>query len=288
MIHVPGVTPRGEGGLLGLALHPDFGKNHFIYLYFTTTVDSKYENRVVRYTFDVDGPTLKGEKVIITGIPSGFYHNGGRIAFGPDKKLYVTTGDAQNSGSAQDIHTLSGKILRLNDDGTIPPDNPFGNAVYSYGNRNSQGLAWDNEGRLWATEHGRSGLQSGLDELNLIEKGKNYGWPTIQGDEKRTGMETPVVNSGPSYTWAPAGAAFYKGNVLFTGLRGEALYQYDVGTGRLAEHLKGQFGRLRALVIHDGWLYLSTSDRDGRGTARPGDDRIIRIAPDEIARLIEE
>ncbi len=286
IITIPGVESIGESGLMGLALHPDFAVNHRIYLSYTTRAAGVLENRVERYTYDLEKNTLTERAVIISGIPAARYHDGGRIAFGPDGKLYVTAGDATDSDSAQDIKMLSGKILRVNDDGTIPADNPFGSAVYSYGHRNPQGLTWDDTGRLWATEHGRSGVLSGYDELNLIEKGKNYGWPVVQGDEKREGMVTPVINSGPTTTWAPAGAIYFEGNILFTGLRGEALYRYDIRTGRLSTHLKGKFGRLRAIVIHDGWLYLGTSNRDGRGTVYPHDDRIIRIPLEEIRRLM--
>ncbi len=285
-IRVPGVEPYGEGGLLGLALHPRFEENRWLYLYYTTKIGGKLENRVVRYVYDTAANALTSPAVIISGIPAARYHDGGRIAFGPDGKLYITAGDATNSDSAQDIKALSGKILRVNDDGTIPADNPFGNAVYSYGHRNVQGLAWDDKGRLWGTEHGRSGALSGYDELNLIEKGKNYGWPDIQGDETHAGMVTPVINSGPTTTWAPAGAVYFEGNIFFAGLKGEALYQYNIKNKTLALHFQHRFGRLRAVVIHDGRLYLSTSDRDGRGPLHPGDDRIIRIPIDSIRPIM--
>ncbi len=204
---IEGVEPIGEGGLLGMVLHPRFSENHWMYLYLTTKNGDSLINRVERYRFERD--RLAEKTIIIDNIPGAAYHDGGRIAFGPDGYLYVTTGDSGKSDLAQDISSLAGKILRLKDDGSIPPDNPFGNVVWSYGHRNSQGLAWDDKRRLWATEHGRSGILSGLDELNLIEKGKNYGWPAIQGDETETGMESPVIQSGPDETWAPAGIAFF-------------------------------------------------------------------------------
>jgi glucose/arabinose dehydrogenase len=185
------VHHAGEGGLLGMALHPRFDEHHWIYLYLTTVSDGGAENRVERYTFEND--RLSDKKIIIDKIPGANYHDGGRIAFSPDGYLYITTGDAGKSNLAQATDSLAGKILRVHDDGSIPLDNPFHNAVWSYGHRNSQGLAWDDRGRLWATEHGRSGILSGFDELNLIEKGKNYGWPVIQGDESREGMERPIV-----------------------------------------------------------------------------------------------
>lgn len=276
---IDGVRHKGEGGLLGLALHPKFSENHFIYLYLTTASGAGLTNRVERYRYENDN--LTDRKVIIENIPGAANHDGGRIAFGPDGYLYITTGDAQNSDLAQDKNSLAGKILRLADDGSIPADNPFGNAVYSYGHRNPQGLAWDDRRALWATEHGRSGVLSGLDELNLIEKGKNYGWPTIQGDETREGMETPVLHSGPSTTWAPAGLAFKDGSLYFGGLRGESIYRAKITGGRqieLARLYQGQFGRVRAATIGpDGDLYITTSNTDGRGNPQPADDKVIRI-----------
>ncbi len=274
------VKRLGEGGLLGLALHPNFAANGFVYLYLMTGSGGKLVSRVERYKLEDE--TLTARAVILDGIPGAAYHDGGRIAFGPDGKLYATTGDAGQSQNAQYKTSLSGKILRLNDDGSAPDDNPFGTAVWSYGHRNPQGLAWDDQERLWATEHGRSGVLSGFDELNLIEKGKNYGWPVIQGDEKKDGMITPVLNSGASGTWAPSGAAFYDGSVFFAGLRGETLYEARVNETpvKLIKHLAKQYGRLRSVTLGpDGALYLTTSNLDGRGSPVEGDDRIIRVNP---------
>ncbi len=281
MYVIDGVEHVGEGGLLGMTLHPRFSENQWVYLYLTTKNGEGLINRVERYRFGRDRLTEK--TTIIDNIPVAANHDGGRIAFGSDGYLYITTGDAGKSNLAQDIYSLAGKILRLKDDGSIPPDNPFGNAVYSYGHRNSQGLAWDNKGRLWATEHGRSGVLSGLDELNLIEKGKNYGWPVIQGDEIKTGMESPVVQSGAAETWAPAGATFWDGSVFFGGLRGEALYEAKTTSERkvsLKIHFRKEFGRIRAVVLGpDGYLYITTSNTDGRGEPRASDDKIIRVNP---------
>lgn len=281
VITVPAVLDTGEGGLMGLALHPAFAQNSLLYLYFTTA-EGGQKNRVAR--FRLDGNQLLDRKIIIDNIPSAIYHDGGRIAFGPDGMLYITTGDANNPDSAQDLGSLAGKTLRLTPNGQIPADNPFGTAVWSYGHRNGQGLAWDSRGRLWETEHGRSGALSGFDELNLIEKGKNYGWPVIQGDETRAGMVTPVRNSGANETWAPAGIAFANGSLYFAGLRGSALYQVSMDNngviGSIQKHLSGKFGRLRAVVLgSDGALYISTSNRDGRGTILAGDDKILRVYP---------
>ncbi len=275
-IPISGVKPIGEGGLLGMALHPKFDQNRFLYLYLTSQTGADTTNEVDRYV--LEGSTLKDRKVIISGIRGAANHDGGRIAFGPDAYLYITVGDAQNENSSQDTNSLNGKILRLKDDGSIPADNPFGNAVYSYGHRNPQGLAWDDEGRLWATEHGRSGALSGLDELNIIEKGKNYGWPEIQGNETKEGMVTPVINSGSTTTWAPSGALYYKGNIFFTGLRGQALYQYDTKTNTLKAHFTKEFGRLRTVVLGpDDYFYVLTNNTDGRGNPKQGDDKLLKI-----------
>ncbi|OGE84740.1 MAG: hypothetical protein A3J48_04225 [Candidatus Doudnabacteria bacterium RIFCSPHIGHO2_02_FULL_46_11] len=279
-INVDGVLERGEGGLLGLALHPNFSENNLLYLYFTTSKNGRTINRVARYEFREN--SLSNSQTLIDDLPGSSNHNGGRIVFGPDNYLYITTGDAGNSQSAQNINSLAGKILRLKDDGSIPPDNPFGNPVYSYGHRNPQGLAWDNSGNLWATEHGRSGAASGYDEINFIERGANYGWPNIEGSDTRDNMTAPVIHSGPSTTWAPAGLAFLDGRIYFAGLRGATLYSADVdGAGKLgplAEYFKNEYGRLRAVTVGpDGLLYISTSNRDGRGQVKTGDDKIIKI-----------
>lgn len=278
IITVPAVQSGGEGGLMGLALDPKFAENNLIYVYFTASENG--QNRVAR--FRLTGNQLTEQKIIIGNIPSAIYHDGGRIAFGPDGMLYITTGDANSPNLAQDLNSLAGKTLRLTADGQIPADNPFGTAVWSYGHRNSQGIAWDNLGRMWETEHGRSGALSGFDELNLIEKGKNYGWPVIQGNETRAGMVTPVLNSGANDTWAPAGLAFVNGSLYFGGLLGSKLYQVkfaENGSYRdFVTHFAGQFGRLRAVVLGpDGSLYISTSNRDGRGTVLTGDDKILRV-----------
>lgn len=279
-ISVDGVKHVGEGGLLGLALHPSFEKNGWVYLYSTVETPKGFRNRVERYT--LTGDVLSEKTTILMGIPGAQYHDGGELAFGPDGMLYVTTGDASQSALAQDRDSLAGKILRLKDDGTIPSDNPFGTAIWSYGHRNPQGLVWDGRGRLWATEHGRSGALSGLDELNLIEKGANYGWPTIQGDATEEGMKTPAANSGEWDTWAPAGAAFLDGSVFFGGLRGEALYQAYVespdGKVTVKTNFEKEFGRIRAVRLGpDRMLYVTTSNTDGRGLVRDGDDKLIRI-----------
>lgn len=279
-IKLPHPIPKGEGGLLGIALHPHFVHNNTLYLYMTTGGGM---NAVFRYEWIDD--RLQNEQVIIKNIPGAIYHDGGRIEFGPDEKLYIATGDATQSKIAQDLKSLGGKILRINDDGTIPEDNPFGTAVWSYGHRNPQGLTWDHEGQLWETEHGRSGVTSGYDELNLIVKGKNYGWPTIEGGATKSGMETPILHSGPEYTWAPASALYYRNKIFFGGLKGESLYEYDLDTKMLKKHFEKKFGRIRTIRKgNDGMFYILTSNRDGRGKPVQVDDRLIRINPDQFYR----
>jgi len=281
VIEVSGVAHRGEGGLLGLALHPRFSENNWIYLYLTTAQEGGLTNRVERYTFS--NGSLSDRRVIIESIPGAANHDGGRIAFGPDGMLYIATGDAGSAERAQDTNSLAGKILRLTEDGSIPADNPLGNAVYSYGHRNVQGLAWDSRGQLWATEHGRSGVQSGYDEVNKIVKGANYGWPQIQGDEMREGMAAPELHSGARETWAPSGMVYVNGHLVFAGLRGEALYVTDVRSGNaenLRMYLHEEYGRLRTVTLGpDSMLYVLTSNRDGRGRPATDDDRILKVDP---------
>lgn len=275
-IPIADVNEIGEGGLLGLALHPNFNENNFLYLYKTTRSGNQNINVVERYIFRDD--SLSQKKVIVNNIPGAFTHNAGRIAFGPDGYLYITTGDAQNTSLSQNTNSLAGKILRVTDDGSIPRDNPFNNAVYSYGHRNPQGIAWDENGNLWATEHG----PSTKDELNLIEKGKNYGWPVITGSETRSGMETPKINSG-SDTWAPSGITYINNKLFFAGLRGNAIFEValDGKKATLAKaHFRSNYGRIRFVRIGpDGFIYFGTNNRDGRGQPKKGDDKIIRINP---------
>lgn len=273
------VAHVGEGGLLGIAVHPDFSKNQFIYVYYTYRGSKDLANQVVRYR--KQDKNLLDEKIIIDDIPGAAFHNGGRIKFGPDGLLYITTGDATIRNLAQDKNSLAGKILRLKDDGAIPVNNPFLNSpVYSFGHRNPQGLAWDDEGRLWATEHG----SRATDEVNLIEPGKNYGWPTIRGDGKAPGLKSPVIHSGRE-TWAPSGAAFLNGSLFFAGLRGQSLYELVIEDQQvtLRRHLNENFGRLRDVVVGpDNFLYFLTSNRDGRGMPTAEDDQIIRINPKKL------
>jgi glucose/arabinose dehydrogenase len=283
VVKVPRPKPKGEGGLLGITLHPKFSQNHFIYIYMTTgETKTSSQNAVFRYIYK-DG-MLSGEKTIISGIPGALYHDGGRLEFGSDGLLYITTGDATISKLAQDLDSLGGKILRVTDEGVIPESNPYKSAVYSYGHRNPQGLAWDTQGRLWSTEHGRtSGTLSGYDEVNLITIGGNYGWPTIEGSSTKEGMISPVLQSGADDTWAPASLLFYRGRLFFGGLKGESLYEVTISGDKLVDfkkHLFKEFGRIRSVRLGpDDMFYITTSNKDGRGTPKEGDDKIIRINP---------
>jgi glucose/arabinose dehydrogenase len=288
------VAAAGEAGLLGLAIDPRFSQTRFVYVAYTYRAGaSGMRNRLVRLRDDPD--TGKGvlDKILIDNVAGSNNHDGGRVKFSPDGKLYWTMGDAQTARYAQDLKSLNGKILRLNSDGTIPGDNPFPNSyVFSYGHRNPQGLAWQpGTGRLYATEHGPSGFQGCCrDEVNYIEPGKNYGWPEVRGDETKAGMISPVIHAGSNETWAPAGAAFAtagpsSGSFLFTGLRGQTLYQLVLDpsnphkASKLERHFYRQFGRLRDIVEGpDKALYILTSNHDGRGRPSPDDDRVIRLS----------
>jgi len=288
------VAAVGEGGLLGLALDPEFTQNHYVYVAETyLSGGDKLQNRLVRLSEDTS--TGKGivDKVLLDNVAANVIHDGGRVKVGLDGMLYWTLGETGNPELAQDLSSLNGKILRINRDGTIPADNPFpGSPVYSYGHRNPEGLAWQpGTGRLYATEHGPSGgvFGGGQDEVNYIEPGKNYGWPVIHADQSHEGMVNPIIQSGESETWAPSGCTFvtggpWDGSLLFAGLRGQALYRLvlDKNDPRevvsLDKYFTGQYGRLRNVVQGpDGTLYILTNNTDGRGNVRPGDDRILRL-----------
>lgn len=273
---IRGVQEAGEGGLLGVALHPEFQENRYIYLYHTTETEEGLTNRVIRYRFEEN--QLQNPQNIIEGLPGAFYHDGGRIDFGPDGYLYVTVGDATEKQKAQDTSTLHGSILRLNPDGTVP-ENTLDNEIYSYGHRNPQGITWDNEGRMWSTEHG----SSATDEINLIKEGDNYGWPEIRGNETREGMRQPVEHSGYDETWAPAGTTYHEGSLYFTGLRGQSLYEAELDGEQIASlksHFRNDFGRLRDVTVGpNGRMYIATSNTDGRGDPQEKDDRIISFDP---------
>ena len=268
----------GEGGLLGLALSPDYESDGLIYVYYTTDED----NRVARFRLGEE------PEPILTGIPVLTYHNGGRIAFGPDGNLYVGTGDAGDTSNSQDLNSQGGKILRVTPDGEVPSDNPFsGSPVYSYGHRNVQGLAWDESGRLYASEFG----QNRYDEVNVIEPGGNYGWPEVEGEGGNPSYIDPIS------TWStdeasPSGAEILKGGAIpqwegdffMAGLRGQRLWRLDLDeSGALIGQeplLQDEAGRLRHVTqAPDGSLWVLTSNRDGRGNPIPDDDRILRLGP---------
>ncbi|GGU15452.1 PQQ-dependent sugar dehydrogenase [Streptomyces violascens] len=275
---VPGVDHQGEGGLLGLALSPSYASDHLLYAYFTTESD----NRIARMIYDPQRPAgqqLGAPDTILRGIPKGNNHNGGRIAFGPDRMLYAGTGETGERGLAQDKKSLGGKILRMTPDGQPAYGNPEADSlVYSYGHRNVQGLAWDDENRLWASEFG----QDTWDELNLIEPGKNYGWPVVEGKGNKPGYVDPVVQWKTSEA-SPSGIAFAAGSVWIASLKGERLWRVPLdGALPLADpeaFLTGQYGRLRTVLpaASSGKLWLLTNNTDSRGKPKPADDRILEL-----------
>jgi glucose/arabinose dehydrogenase len=270
VMRVPGVAggQGGEGGLLGLAVSPGYRRDRLVYAYYTTASD----NRIARFR-------LGGRvRPILTGLRAGAIHDGGRIAFGPDGELYAGVGETGDSGLAQDPGSRNGKILRMNPDGSAPADNPRrGSLVWSSGHRNVQGLAWDAQGRLWASEFG----QNRVDEVNLVRKGDNGGWPAVEGVGSTEGGR--FVN--PKVTWptneaSPSGAAIV-GDTLYVGaLQGRAVLRVRL-RGRSAAKtspLLGGHGRIRTVVrAPDGSLWVTTSNRDGRGSPSSGDDRILRV-----------
>jgi glucose/arabinose dehydrogenase len=292
---IPDVEPSGESGLMGLTLHPQFAQNHLLYVAYAYRGDGK-RDRVVRYR--ETGLALLDRQVIIEDIPAAQFHAGCRLRFGPDGKLYITTGDATDRQLAQRLDSLAGKILRLNDDGTVPPDNPFVNQqgarpeIWSYGNRNSQGIDWQpGTNVMFETEHGPSGFDGpgGGDEVNIIEKGKNYGWPVIHHTQTRDGMESPLLEYTPAV--APASGMFYRGsaipefrgNFFFGCLRGTCIIRVVLDGSRVVSQerlLEGSYGRIRDVAEGpDGAIYFSASNRDGRGTPASNDDRILKLVP---------
>lgn len=283
----------GEGGLMGIALDPNHLQNGYIYIMHSYEDGNAIYNRVVRLFEENDIAAV--DEILIDRIPGGRIHNGGRIKIGPDEKLYVTTGDAGIPTLAQDPESTAGKILRINLDGSIPEDNPISNSlVYSLGHRNPQGLAWDlNNNILYSSEHG----QIGHDEINIIKPGANYGWPLVQGDEdiEEIDIQKPLIHSGDD-TWAPSGIAFvnegpWQGKLLVTNLRGRQLLALSFnGKGTTVRNvepwLKNYYGRLREVVLgKDGSIYISTSNRDGRGTPDATDDKIIKLTPKSLRRF---
>jgi glucose/arabinose dehydrogenase len=269
------VKQGGEGGFLGFVLAPDFETTRQAYAYHTYEENGKTLNRVVLIQESEAG--WQEVKVYLEGIPGSLNHNGGRLAIGPDHNLYITTGDSNVVVLAQDLKSLGGKILRMTLDGKIPQDNPFTDSyIYSYGHRNSQGIAWDSQGRMYGSEHGPSGSPGGHDEINRIESGKNYGWPLIIGDEKKEGMVNPLYHTGETAI-APSGVSFTADDqLLIATLRGQQLFSYDPKSNKLKMILEKQ-GRLRDVKIHNGKTYIITNNTDGRGTPNADDDRLLML-----------
>ncbi|MFJ4280951.1 PQQ-dependent sugar dehydrogenase [Streptomyces massasporeus] len=274
---VPGVSAAGEGGLLGIALSPDYASDHMVYAYFTSASD----NRIVRMIYDEQKPAgeqLGAPDTVYKGIPKGFIHNGGRIQFGPDKMLYVGTGESGDTGLSQDKDSVGGKILRLTPEGEPAPGNPFPDSpVYSYGHRNVQGLAWDGKQRLFASEFG----QDTWDELNAIKPGGNYGWPEAEGRSGDKQFRNPI-DQWTTAEASPSGIAHAEGSIWMAGLRGKRLWRIPLnGTEASAQpqaFLEGEYGRLRTVVSAGGdRLWLVTSNTDGRGSPKGGDDRILEL-----------
>lgn len=257
----PGVVPGGEGGLLGLALSPDFESDHFIYCYFTAERDNRIARTVLTAGGD-GGFAIGSPEVIFTGIPKASTHNGGRIRFGPDGLLYVGTGDSQRREQPQDPNALGGKILRLTPDGRPAPGNPFGNAVYSLGHRNVQGLAWDSEGRLWASEFG----PDVNDELNLILPGANYGWPEVTGAPHREGFRDAKVVWPSTAESSPSGLEIVGSTAYLGALRGQRLWTVPLEGGEAGSpvaYFTGDYGRIRDVIqAPDGRLWLLTNNKN--------------------------
>ena len=269
---IPGVVPTGEGGLLGIAVSPAFASDRTVFAYFTAAND----NRVIRMTFD--GTALSPGRVIVQGIAKAGNHDGGRLAFGPDGYLYISTGDAGLRDPAQDKRSLNGKILRVTADGAPAPGNPFpGSRVWSLGHRNVQGMAWDKAGTMYASEFG----QNTWDELNRIEPGRNYGWPVVEGIAHRSGFVDPI-HQWPTADASPSGIAVgADGAIYMAALRGESLWRIPLNAngkaGTPERLLQGTYGRLRTVVsAPDGRLWLASSNTF-RGTLRPGDDKILAL-----------
>ncbi|SLK04261.1 MULTISPECIES: PQQ-dependent sugar dehydrogenase [unclassified Paenibacillus] len=278
---------EGEGGLLGLAADPDFDNNGYLYAYHSYLEGGgDIANRVLRLKVSDGKATI--DKELLSDIPGGVNHNGGRIKIGPDNLLYITTGERYEPELAQNEDSLGGKILRIGLDGSIPEYNPWPNSpVYSMGHRNAQGLAWNLDNNyLYATEHG----QRNFDEINRIEAGENYGWPEVEGDDDNNGTyQAPLAHSGDE-TWAPSGVAFieegpWAGSLLAANLRGEQLLKITLsedGTQvtQVEPIFKNEWGRIRNVTAgEDGKLYVLTNNRDGRGSPRDGDDQLIVLTP---------
>ena len=273
------VADISDAGLLGITTHPDFTKNHFIYVYYTYKEGDKLWNKVLRITESSD--KIVDAKVILDKIPGAEFDDGGVIKFGPDKKLYIGTGDATDENAAQDLTSLAGKILRLNDDGSIPSDNPIPNSpVYSLGHRDPQGLAWDDQGNLYETEEG----PTKNDEINLIKANKNYGWPN---QECSGSKEYQSALNCYNISIEPAGIAYYgsgsldfKNSMILATLRGNILYQLPISNGNVTSQkiILDGLGRIREVGVGpDDYLYILTGNTDGQGFPDKNDDKLLRV-----------
>ncbi|MCM3567119.1 sorbosone dehydrogenase family protein [Neobacillus mesonae] len=264
-----------EAGLLGFVLDPEFPESRKAYAYYTYGDEAHGQfNRVV--VLVLNGNEWRETAILLDRIPSAAYHHGGRMKIGPDGKLYITTGDATEPGLAQNLKSMNGKILRMNLDGTIPADNPFpGSYVYSYGHRNPQGLVWIGN-TLYASEHG----PSAHDEMNRIKPGANYGWPVIQGNEKKPGMVTPIFQSG-NETWAPSGMATYNGRLYAAALRGNAVLLFNLESKRMKPVITG-LGRIRDVYADGEYLYFVSNNTDGRGNPDEKDDKLYRVRQESL------
>lgn len=270
------ILHEGEGGFLGFTLAPDFKTTNRAYAYHTYQEDGKTLNRIVSLT--LNNSTWEEEEVLLENIPGGEINTGGRIQIGPDGMLYATTGDTGQADQAQDLDSLAGKILRIDPSGKVPMDNPFEDSyVYSYGHRNPQGFAWDDDGKMYSSEHG----EDGRDEINLIEAGKNYGWPVIQGDEEAENMEEPIHHSGEE-TWAPSGMAYSDGELYVASLAGSKIFTYDIESEAVGEFF-GDVGRLRDVLIDGDALFTITNNHDDRGEPNEKDDQLIQVPLTEKA-----
>ena len=273
---IPGVSGTdGEGGLLGLELSPSFSSDHWVYIYHTSSSD----NRVIRVKYNTNKSLDLGSlQVLLKGIQRNKFHDGGRLRFGPDGKLYIGVGDAENGNNAQNKNSLNGKILRMNPDGSVPADNPFHNYVWSFGHRNVEGLAFDSQGRLWEAELGNNQQ----DELNLIQKGGNFGWPSCEGTIGNCGGFIAPKRTWPVAQASPSGLAIVNNTLYMAALRGMRLWVMKIqgsGTSTPQAFFSGQFGRLRTVEPSpDGGLWLTTTSGDKDSTPNNSNDKVLHVA----------
>lgn len=257
------LSDAAEAGLLGFVLKPDFAQSSEAYAYYTYDQEGEPVNRIV--TLELNGDHWRETETVLDGIPSGNVHHGGRLEIGPDDALYATIGDASDPEVAQDPDSFNGKIVRMDEAGEM--------SIFSLGHRNPQGIAWSEAGTMYASEHG----QSANDEINVIEAGRNYGWPDIEGTEEAEGLTAPLATSGADETWAPSGMAWHQGELYAASLRGEAVLKIDPETGDVTKEIEG-YGRIRDVFSDGDSLYFVTNNTDGRGNPAEGDDKLYRIA----------